>query len=48
MWGDSDIPYLQEMTSLERIDVSTLCGILFAKIGTKIAETSQHMDLGPF
>ena len=48
MWGDSDIPYLQQMTSPERIQLSIARGIYFAKIGAKITETSQPLDLGPF
>ena len=48
MWGDSDIPYLQQMTSPERIATSIKRGIFFAKIGVKITETSQPLDLGPF
>ena len=48
MWGDSDIPYLQKMTSPENIDLSIKKGIYFAKIGAKITETSQPLDLGPF
>ena len=48
LWGDSDIPYLQQMTSPERISRATQNGILFAKIGAKITETSQPLDLGPF
>ena len=48
MWGDSDIPYLQMMTSPSRIQKSIKKGIYFAKIGAKITETSQPLDLGPF
>ena len=48
MWGDSDIPYLQQMTSPDRIATSIKRGIFFAKIGAKITETSQPLDLGPF
>ena len=48
MWGDSDIPYLQQMTSPERIKLSIARGVYFAKIGAKITETSQPLDLGPF
>ena len=48
LWGDSDIPYLQKMTSPENIDLSIKKGIYFAKIGAKITETSQPLDLGPF
>ena len=42
MWGDSDIPYLQQMTSPERVSESVTRGIFFAKIGAKISETSHH------
>ena len=48
MWGDSDIPYLQQMTSPERIAQASKLGIYFAKIGAKITETAQPLDLGPF
>ena len=48
LWGDSDIPYLQQMTSPERIADSMNKGIYFSKIGAKITETSQPLDLGPF
>ena len=48
MWGDSDIPYLQTMTSPARIENSIKKGIYFAKIGAKITENSQPLDLGPF
>ena len=48
MWGDSDIPYLQQMMSPAKILSSIKKGILFAKIGAKITETYQPLDLGPF
>ena len=48
MWGDSDIPYIQNMTSPSRIEKSIKRGIYFTKIGAKITETSQPLDLGPF
>ena len=48
MWGDSDIPYLQQMTDPDKIKLSISRGIYFAKIGAKIIETSQPLDLGPF
>ena len=48
MWGDSDIPYLQKMTDPERIKKSISRGFYFTKIGVKITETSQPLDLGPF
>ena len=48
MWGDSDIPYLQQMTDPERIHKSISRGVFFAKIGAKITETPQPLDLGPF
>ena len=35
MWGDSDIPYLQQMTDPERIKKSISRGIYFAKIWIK-------------
>ena len=48
MWGDSDIPYLQQMRSPEGIEVATKRGIYFSKIGTKITEISQPLDLSSF
>ena len=48
MWRDIDIPCLQEMTSPERIEQSISRGILFTKIGAKITETLQPLDIGPF
>ena len=48
MWVNSDVPYLQQMTDLERIKKSIPRGVYFAKIGAKITETSQPSDLGPF
>ena len=47
MWGDNEIPYLQQMMSPDRIKVSLKRGIYFAKIGVKITEISQPLDLGP-
>ena len=48
MWGDSNIPYLQQMTSLDRVKASVSRGVFFAKIGAKITETFQLLDLGPY
>ena len=48
MWGNSDIPYLQQMTDPERIKLSISRGVYFAKIGAKITENAQPLDLGPF
>ena len=48
MWGDSDIPYLQQMMSPTRIQQSLKKGLCFAKIGAKITETSQPLDIGAF
>ena len=48
MWGDSDIPYLQQMTDPERIKLSISRGVYFAKNGAKITENAQPLDLGPF
>ena len=48
VYGNSDITYLQQMTSPERVSESVMRGIFFAKIGAKITETSQPLDLGPF
>ena len=44
--GDSDISYLQQMTSPERIDRSMKRGLYFTKIGAKITEASQALDDG--
>ena len=46
MWGDSDIPYLQQMTTPERIATAMLLGLYFAKIGAKITENSKPLDMG--
>ena len=35
------------MTSPERVQESEKVGLYFAKIGAKITETSQPLDLGP-
>ena len=48
LWGDSDIPYLQQMTNPARVEDSMNKGIYFSKIGAKVTETSQPLDLGPF
>ena len=48
LWGDSDIPYLKEMMSPSRIAEALLIGLCFGKIGAKITEDTQPMDLGPF
>ena len=48
LWGDSDIPYLQQMTNPVIIENSMNKGIHSPKIGVKITETSQPLDLGPF
>ena len=47
MWGDSDILYLQQMTSPKHIEAIISRDVSFTKIGTKITETSQLLDLGP-
>ena len=46
MWGDSDIPYLQQMMYLDCIKVTLKRGVYFAKIGAKVTEISQPLDLG--
>ena len=46
MWGNSDIPYLQHMMSPDCIEVNLKHGVYFSKIGAKITETSQLLDLG--
>ena len=48
LWGDSDIPYLKEMMSPGRIAEALQIGLCFGKIGAKITEDTQPMDLGPF
>ena len=48
MWGDSDIPYLKQVTDPDRIKLSISRGTYFPKIGAKITETSQPLDLGTF
>ena len=48
MWGDSDIPYLQQMTEPGSMKKAMSRGIYFSKIGAKITETAQPLDLGPF
>ena len=44
----STCPYLQQMTSPERIATSIKREIFFTKIGAKITEKYQPLDLGPF
>ena len=46
MHGDSDISYFKHMDTPERIEQITRTSIYFVKIGSKITETSQRMDLG--
>ena len=48
MLGGSDIPYLQQMTSPELVKASVSRGMFFAKIGAKITEMSQPLDLRPY
>ena len=48
LWGYSDIPYLQHMTDPTRVEESMQWGIYFSKIGSKITEIAQPLDLGPF
>ena len=48
MWGDSDIPYLKQMTTPQRIEFALKIGILFSIICAKISENTQPLDLGPF
>ena len=48
MWGDSNIPYPQQIMAPERVKVSMKRGIFFGKIGANITETLQPLDLGPF
>ena len=48
MWGDSDIPDLQQMTDPDRIKLTISRGTYFVKIGAKITENAQPLDLDPF
>ena len=48
LWGDSDIPYLQQMSAPERIKRCLQQGVSFGKFGAKITEGTQPLDLGPF
>ena len=48
MWDDSGITYLQQMPDPEKIKASISRGIFFAKIGSKITETSQPLDVDLF
>ena len=48
IWGDSDIPYLQQMTKPSQVKNIIQRGIFFSKIGAKSTETSQPLDLGQF
>lgn len=41
MWGDSDIPYLQHMTTHQRVEASSKLGLYYAKIGAKITENAN-------
>ena len=47
-WGDSDIPYLAMMNSPKKIEKNMSRGILSCKIGAKITESVQPLDVGPF
>lgn len=48
MWGDCDIPYLQKITDPSQMKKAMNGGVLFSKIGAKITETSQPLDLYRF
>ena len=47
-WGDSDIPYLGLINSPTKIERSVSRGIKKCKIGAKITEPVQPLDVGPF
>ena len=47
-WGDSDIPYISQLNSPEKIERNLKRGIYNAKIGAKITECVQPLDVGPF
>ena len=48
MWGDSEILWLQIITSHARIQNNLKRGMCFSKLGAKINENSQSLDLGTF
>ena len=48
LWGDSAIPYLQQIMTPSRIIAAMLLGLYFAKFGAKITESTQPLDMGPF
>ena len=43
MWGDSGIPYLQQMIAPDHVNLNMKRGIFFAKIGAKITEHHSHL-----
>ena len=45
VWGDSDIPNLQQLSDPIRIESSVKMGILHCKIGAKITDKVQPMDV---
>ena len=45
-WSDSDIPYLQQLAEPGRMEASIRMGILNCKIGAKITDKVQPMDVG--
>ena len=45
VWGDSDIPYLQQLSDPIRMESSVKMGILHCKIGAKITDKVQPMDV---
>ena len=45
IWGDSDIPYLQQLSDLIRKESSVNMGILHCKIGAQITDKVQPMDV---
>jgi len=44
LWGDSEIPYLQQMTDPARVKESIWWGIYFSKIEAKITKVAQPLD----
>ena len=48
MWGDSEILYLRQITSPERVKASVSRCVFFVKNSTKITETPPPLDLGSY
>ena len=48
MWGDSDIPYLHQITESICMKKAMLRGMYLSKIAAKIIESEQLLGLGKF